>query len=81
MAKKKTLVDVAKAETPVVKSRKSWFDKLPEDGRRQLLELREAFQGGELPEHTGASLRRLVVREFPEVSISENSFRRWMRDG
>jgi hypothetical protein len=84
MAKsQKTLVDLARSKTPKQSPTQiSFIDKLPDEIRQQLLDLREQFLAGNLGNWTPRGLLEEIVEPAGvEIGVSLATFRRWLYEG
>jgi len=73
----KRLLELAR-KTPVkTPGPQTWFDKVPAEDQAALLELRRAFQTGELP-HSKRQLYRDVVLPELHIKVKANTFAAWL---
>lgn len=75
----KKLSDRAK-ELVSKRAYKSWVDRVPQDRKEELEELRRDYQTGRIPHVSVADIyHQLIVVEFGSEVCSESTFRSWIR--
>lgn len=81
MAKKrKSLVEFAKSLTKP--RRETWWDRLDQDARKELLEMRELFNRGELAIDNKQGLAKAIMREpeYVALGLSKDLLIRFLGD-
>jgi len=75
-------IQLSKQEKQALKAaleRDNWFSTMPEHVQKELITVFVAWNNGFLEPLTVRTIYDTCVEEFPEIPISSDTFRRWLK--